>query len=593
MRLNKIVPKNYERIRRKHKRHHFPITNQSIVTHSLVGIVCLYIGLLVGTGRRFEMVMKDSLAPVKRQLRQQQDLVAKVMERVSDGGQEKEASKEIQSITQHRDRPFPDTSRNFISDYATISRDAFNKLIDIGVPLDDTTPDANDVLVMYTSEAGLPTGMDARHDKVGIDATKALENCHEVKVILQGLANAKKDHNQCFAIVPQWESYSVHKWMRMPPKGSPKNITGASLTFPLQNVPSIRQPTDTGSFTGVPWDKQTAESNVLLVNYLKNRDRVLIDLKRFLRNNVMKHAKDPSLKTLVVLTSNKGQSEMFRNFVCNARAKGLDLSHVVMFATDKATAQLSRELGIHVWHDVELFGSLPEEAADEYGDNIFSRMMMAKIYCVNLALTTGYNILFQDVDIVWHRNPLPFLLSKQFEQWDMVFQDDGGRSPRYRPYSPNSGFYFVRNTPKTVYLFETFVRMGDMIQLMKSHQRVLNDLIIHFTTTKGLRVKVIKKGDDNVFPGGVEFHNKKQLMKEIIRGTRKPYIFHMSWTRNKENKQKFLEQLGEWYVQDKKNCKGLSCCLAQPNVQCHYRDKPSKVPCLDRPSIDGKNVSFW
>ena len=183
----------------------------------------------------------------------------------------------------------------------------------------------------------------------------------------------------------------------------------------------------------------------------------------------------------------------------------------------------------------------------------------------------------------------------------MVFQDDGSRTWRYAPYSPNSGFYFVRNSPLTTFFFESLLKLGDMIQVAKSHQHVLNDLLIEFTSSKGLRVKVLKKGKDNVFPGGVEFHNKHEYMKEIINGTKKPYIFHMSWTNNKENKKKFLEQLGEWYVsedaeKEESGCKGTLCCLDQPNIKCHYRDKPSKIPCLDSPRIDGdqtKNASFW
>ena len=128
----------------------------------------------------------------------------------------------------------------------------------------------------------------------------------------------------------------------------------------------------------------------------------------------------------------------------------------------------------------------------------------------------------------------------------------------------------------------------------------MNDLLIEFSSSKGLRVKVVKKGDENMFPGGVEFHNKAKFMKEIIQGTRKPFIFHMSWTKSKENKQKFFEQLGEWYIGDDDasypNCQGLGCCLVEPNIKCHYRDKPSKIPCLDSPMIDSnkkKSVSFW
>eukprot|EP00536_Pseudo-nitzschia_multiseries_P007915 jgi/Psemu1/305317/fgenesh1_kg.191_\ len=520
----------------------------------------------------------------------------------NDGQEQKQSSKGTQNPPR-RKRPFPDTSRNFLVDFATVPRDAFNKLIDVGVPLDYTVKRAEDVIVLYTSGDSMPTNMGWRHNKTGIDPATALENCHEVKVILQ--APARKSHRQCFAILPQWESYTIHKWMRIPPPGrQPKNSTIVDLAYPLQNVARDHQPDwKDKALGGFPKEKRTTESNQLLVEYLKNRDRVLVDVKSFLQNIVMKNSANPSLKTLIVLTCNKGQSIMFHNFVCNARAKGLDLSHVVMFATDECTLQLGRELGIHTWYDETIFGTIPEQSANQYGDQIFAKMMMAKVYCMHLAMSSGYNILFQDVDVVWHQHPLPYLLSKDFEEWDMVFQDDGSRVWRFAPYSPNSGFYFVRNNPKTLYFFETFLRMGDMIQVAKSHQHVLNDLLIEFSSWRGLRVKVIRKGEDNVFPGGVEFHNQPKFMKEMINGTRKPYVFHMSWTKNKDNKKKFFEQLGEWYVMEKNQittdsastCVGIECCLAVPNITCHFSDKPSKIPCLDSPRIDGdkSKKSFW
>jgi hypothetical protein len=68
--------------------------------------------------------------------------------------------------------------------------------------------------------------------------------------------------------------------------------------------------------------------------------------------------------------------------------------------------------------------------------------------------------------------------------------------------------------------------------------------------------------------------------------------------------------MGEWYVQDQ--CVGKTkdeiydafgsrpddlrtlCCAAEPLVSCHYRDKPSKIPCRDSPAIDhGRRKSFW
>ncbi|KAL3787468.1 hypothetical protein ACHAW5_009006 [Stephanodiscus triporus] len=99
-------------------------------------------------------------------------------------------------------------------------------------------------------------------------------------------------------------------------------------------------------------------------------------------------------------------------------------------------------------------------------------------------------------------------------------------------------------------------------------------------------------------------------MKKFVKGESDSYIFHMSWTENKDNKVLFLRQLGEWYVIDK--CIGkttadiigigsssenealmLPCCATEPIFSCHYRDKPSKLPCTSSDTIDPHRRSFW
>ena len=97
------------------------------------------------------------------------------------------------------------------------------------------------------------------------------------------------------------------------------------------------------------------------------------------------------------------------------------------------------------------FGDIPAEAAKRYGDAKFVAMMMAKVICVQLVSMLGFDFLFQDVDIVWYKNPLDYFHDTTLPayNYDVFFQDDGGHSIRYAPYSANSGFYFVRYNKRT------------------------------------------------------------------------------------------------------------------------------------------------
>jgi Nucleotide-diphospho-sugar transferase len=563
----------------------------SFASHLLVGLCCAYFGLTLG------MSTISNQCQQEQQRQQQQQTLCPVCPSLAEQGRYSSYTNRSATPTTARSKPFPDTLKNMFVDFATIPRSKFNEDLDIGVPFDDTTVGAEEVLVLYTNSKSIPYGRGSAYgNNLGLDTAKALENCHSVKVILQE-PNRKRKSNQCIAILPQWESYYVHKLMRVTRKPNDP----VDLEIPLRYV--SRSHSDKGVWAGVPsLALHTTPSYDVLAEYLQNLHRLMADLKPFLKGVMDKAKRSPKMRrtrTLVVMVCNRGQSALFHNFVCNVRARGLDLSRIVMFATDEYTQRLSESLGIATWYDATIFGEMPEAAARRYGDRSFVKMMLAKVYCVHLVLTSGYDVLFQDVDVVWHRNPVPFFDSADLEEWDMIFQDDGARSVRYQPYSPNTGFYFVRSKPATQFFFGMLMRMGDVIMATKSHQATLTSLLNEFVSWKGLRVKVWHYGRaDNLFPGGIEYHRSKAYMRDFLgdKATIDPYIFHMSWTENKDNKKLFFEQMGEWYTKEDKSggaCSGLDCCLAQPNITCHYRDKPSKIPCPNSPIIDKWGKSFW
>jgi len=267
----------------------------------------------------------------------------------------------------------------------------------------------------------------------------------------------------------------------------------------------------------------------------------------------------------------------------------------------------------------------------------------------------GYNVLFQDVDVrknvssviiqgfaiaaidaipssfltsfqqvIWYRHPFDYFHRKGGTDdgsgsetalpYDMYFQDDGNHATYYAPYSANTGFYYVQNNDKTQHFFNTLLMRGDMIIATKSHQAPLIALLAEHASQYGLKVKILPR-DSNDFPGGHAFHRRTGYMRDVIAGKEKPYMFHMSWTLNKDAKVKYYQQLGEWYLKPECGKKTVAeiealdgfskkgadnsggvfgrCCSVEATVVCHYRDKPSKIPCNDSPPIDKNGRSFW
>lgn len=250
------------------------------------------------------------------------------------------------------------------------------------------------------------------------------------------------------------------------------------------------------------------------------------------------------------------------------------------------------------------FQAMPSEAARRYGDRQFVAMMLAKVICVQLISMLGYNLLFQDVDLVWYRHPLEFFENGSAGDFDVYFQDDGAHSQRYAPYSANSGFYYVRHNDRTQFFLTALLHSGDLVIRTDSHQQALIALLAEHASLYGLKVKVLSKNTDE-FPGGYHFHQKSgKYMHSLFKGEIQPYIFHMSWTLNKDNKLLFFKQMGDWWVEEQ--CVGKtkqeitdkediseSCCAPEPLFSCHFRDKPSKYPCKDSPAIDKNHPSWW
>jgi len=51
------------------------------------------------------------------------------------------------------------------------------------------------------------------------------------------------------------------------------------------------------------------------------------------------------------MVANLGVLELLTNFVCSSRARGLDISNVIVFATDAETREAMASLGVETFDD--------------------------------------------------------------------------------------------------------------------------------------------------------------------------------------------------------------------------------------------------
>ena len=256
----------------------------------------------------------------------------------------------------------------------------------------------------------------------------------------------------------------------------------------------------------------------------------------------------------------------------------------------------------------QLFHHVPAEASKQLGDISYTRMMLVKALCAQLASRSGYNFLFQDVDIVWYKHPLEDFFSQEWMQdYDVIFQDDGQHTTRFGPYHANSGLFFGSNNALTRHFLSAVFFSGQMIEATRSHQKAVAAILSDHVSMYGLKGKVISR-DTWELPTGWHFQipSNWEIFREVIISgdNSRAVLFHMSWTNHKREKIEFLQQLGQWYVnqtcfeakQDPKTDWSTvpygDCCLPKADFVCDYRDRPSLYPCRGSPRKDhGK--PFW
>jgi hypothetical protein len=240
----------------------------------------------------------------------------------------------------YSDTRFPPTVQKFATGMGRISKAEFAKRFDMGVPLDLPREGEEDVLLLYSNEGAHPPRfskqLSARHEPIPlISPEEATAHCHEMHIVLTDQSNRR----QCVALVPQYESFHIQKWLRVDGHGGPLDPKE-----PLKYVSRGYQNNGREKFRP-PQLHHTRNFWKLLGPYLRSIDGVLRKLRPYVER-VATHDKQ-----LVVMVCNMGQSELLMNFVCSVKARRLDYSNILVFATDLQTKALAEGMGLTAFFD--------------------------------------------------------------------------------------------------------------------------------------------------------------------------------------------------------------------------------------------------
>ena len=312
---------------------------------------------------------------------------------------------------------------------------------------------------------------------------------------------------------------------------------------------------------------------------------------------------------VLVMLVNHGHLDLFRNWVRSCDDRGIEVrSWTLVFTVDADAAHGVEQLGFTYYTDPTSYGDHSKEAVKVFGDFQFRLLMFQKTAIVKDVLDLGYRVLFQDVDVVWMKNPLAYFLHPSRQGYDAWFMYDGPNRI-HAPLRVNTGFFWLNPTPESIRFWSDVLKHYHLILQSGSQQMVVNQIIVNHIPT-GLKLSVLLEKD---FANGHLFS-----IKSTEKLPNDPYVIHCSWTRNLQHKIKKFKFSQLWFLDDNQNTtphtiKGLGrrsaagtnqgsrkeLKTARPTGQGTKNPKKAKVTCTKRPAvkfvvgIEDKPYFYW
>ncbi len=234
----------------------------------------------------------DQITILKSRLEDATSQISELQRQLKDSGTSNKAS------PHHSDIFSKQHTGKFASGLQFVDRDDFASAFDTGVPIDETTKENDQVLILYSDPKAFP-----EENSGVLSVEEATANCLEMNVVL---THARQQ--QCIAIMGQYESYHIQKYMRLTGERGHKIDKNLPLKYVSRGLQQNGRPS-----SKIPTIAAQKENWETLVSYLQSLDKALEELKPLLKT-VASHNDN---NAIIVMVCNFGQSELLLNCTYN------------------------------------------------------------------------------------------------------------------------------------------------------------------------------------------------------------------------------------------------------------------------------------
>jgi len=253
-----------------------------------------------------------------------------------------------------RHRLFNPGLKGLVAGASRVKAKQFMESYDMGFPIHESDNVVEDVLVLHSDEQSLPSNYRHSTPPSGhagggmipmLTADEATTNCDIMYVVSIQRQEDLRGRRQCLALLGQHPDFTIHshKFMRVAKQDGDNIKRKPDWQEKLRHVGLGVGGDGTDIYT--PSRERNMKFHFrMLPQYLTNYETMVQDI-RVIVDQIAKN------NTVVAITVNFGYSDLMMNWICQARSRGLDLSHVLVFATDPETKALVEGFGISAYYN--------------------------------------------------------------------------------------------------------------------------------------------------------------------------------------------------------------------------------------------------